>query len=205
MRHIATILCFASFACSHRPDTNARTADSSQAAMEPVSSPTSAETTSNLPSVPGPGEARHDGETPRDSSLVGADHKGNPTNNLNGSTTTPSKDDAAKTDPKDSSRPAAAQPDNTAINERDRNAQTATPLDQGNGQRDLDITQQIRKLVVGDKALSFTAKNVKIITQGGKVILRGPVNSAEERQTIDSAARKVAGANNVDNQLEVKK
>ena len=57
---------------------------------------------------------------------------------------------------------------------------------------------------MGDETLSFTAKNVKIITSNGKVTLRGPVNSASERATIDNFARRIAGERAVDNQLEVK-
>ena len=100
---------------------------------------------------------------------------------------------------------AGAQPDNTKVNERDRNTGTLTPGDQNNNENDLKITQQIRQAVMNDGSLSFTAKNVKIITQGGKVTLRGPVKTAEERSAIEAAARKVAGANQVDNQIEVKK
>jgi hypothetical protein len=101
------------------------------------------------------------------------------------------------------STPAA--PDNTKVNQRDRDDSAPTPIDQGNNASDLEITQQIRKAVVADDALSFSAKNVKIITTNGKVTLRGPVKSAEEREKIAAMARKVAGAANVDNQLEVAK
>jgi len=103
----------------------------------------------------------------------------------------------------DKPKDAAVAADNTKINKRDTNSSALTPLDQGNGQSDLDITQKIRQAVVGDGSLSFTAKNVKIITRGGKVTLRGPVNTAGERTAILAAAQKVAGASNVDNQLEV--
>lgn len=95
--------------------------------------------------------------------------------------------------------------DNTKRNERDRSSAALTPMDQGGGQTDLKITQQIRQAVMADKSLSFTAKNVKIITSNGKVTLRGPVNSEQERSAIEAAARKVAGTTQVDNQLEVKK
>jgi len=101
--------------------------------------------------------------------------------------------------------PPAAAPDNTKVNERDRNSAALTPMDQGNGETDLKITQQIRRAVMADGTLSFTAKNVKIITQGGKVTLRGPVKSEQERNNIEAAARNVAGVAEVDNQLEVKK
>lgn len=100
---------------------------------------------------------------------------------------------------------ASVAPDNTKRNKQDAKGSPPTPLDQGEGQADLDITKKIRQAVVGDGSLSFTAKNVKIITRDGKVTLRGPVNTSEERSTIQAAAQKVAGPANVDNQLEVKK
>ena len=105
--------------------------------------------------------------------------------------------------PAPATAPAAA--DNTKVNERDTDDSALTPVDQGNNEADLETTQKIRKAVVGDGSLSFTAKNVKIITLNGKVTLRGPVKSAEEREKIAAAARKVAGPANVDNQLEVVK
>jgi hyperosmotically inducible protein len=92
---------------------------------------------------------------------------------------------------------------NTKINDRDRHG-ALTPMDQGGG-ADRDITAAIRRAVVGDKALSFTAKNVKIITVGGKVTLRGPVKSDEEKSAIEAKAKAANGVSSVDNQLEVKK
>ncbi|HEY3498190.1 MAG TPA: BON domain-containing protein [Polyangiaceae bacterium] len=95
------------------------------------------------------------------------------------------------------------QPDNTKVNERDTEAAALTPMDQGENSADLKITQQIRQAVMADGSLSFTAKNVKIITNNRKVTLRGPVKSAAERASIEAAARKFAGPGMVDNQLEV--
>jgi len=103
-----------------------------------------------------------------------------------------------------STRGGPKQPDNTAVNERDRNSSALTPMDQGNSESDRKITQQIRKSVIGDKSLSFTAKNVKIITKNGMVTLRGPVKSDAEKASIDASARQAAG-DHIDNQLEVKK
>jgi len=94
--------------------------------------------------------------------------------------------------------------DDTGKNVRDWEDNRMTPLDQSNSDRDLTITQQIRRTLMGDETLSFTAKNVKIITSNGKVTLRGPVNSSKERATIDNFARRIAGERAVDNQLEVK-
>ena len=109
--------------------------------------------------------------------------------------------DTTETQP--NAAPAGTKPDNTKINKRDADSAALTPLDQGNNESDLKVTQQIRQAVMADGSLSFTAKNVKIITQNGKVTLRGPVKTAAERTSIEGAARKVAGAGMVDNQLEV--
>jgi hyperosmotically inducible periplasmic protein len=98
--------------------------------------------------------------------------------------------------------PVAA--DNTRVNERDRSGESLTPTDQGGSEADRRMTQLVRQAVVKDDSLSFTAKNVKIITQNGKITLRGPVNTTQERTTIESAARKVAGTYQIDNLLEVK-
>ena len=94
--------------------------------------------------------------------------------------------------------------DNTEKNERDRAGETKTPGDQSNTPEDLKITQAIRQAVVKDESLTMTAKNVKIITAGGQVTLRGPVNSAEEKMKIEKLAKSAAGEAKVDNQLEVK-
>ncbi len=92
---------------------------------------------------------------------------------------------------------------NTKVNDRDRHG-ALTPTNQGGG-NDRDITAAIRRAVVSDGSLSFTAKNVKIITTGGKVTLRGPVKSDQERSAIEAKAKSTAGVSEVDNQLEVKK
>jgi len=99
--------------------------------------------------------------------------------------------------------PPSTAPDNTKVNQRDTSGAAMTPIDQGENATDLKLTQQIRQAVMGDSSLSFTAKNVKIITLNRKVTLRGPVKTAAERSSIEAAARKVAGAGMVDSQLEV--
>ena len=59
-----------------------------------------------------------------------------------------------------------------------------TPLDQSNDPKDMKITQKIRKALVADDSLSTNAKNIKIITVHGKVILRGPVATVHEKTKI---------------------
>ncbi len=95
--------------------------------------------------------------------------------------------------------------DNSAQNVRDRYNRSLTPLDQGNSKADINITAQIRKEITAAKDMSVNAKNVKIITNQGRVTLRGPVNSAEEKRFIGDIAGRIARSDNVDNQLEVKR
>lgn len=92
--------------------------------------------------------------------------------------------------------------DNTARNQHGSGA--PTPLDQSNASSDVEITQSIRQKVIDSDQLSFNAKNVKIITVGGKVTLRGPVETFEERTIIERSARAVPGVVRIDNQLSVK-
>jgi hyperosmotically inducible periplasmic protein len=94
--------------------------------------------------------------------------------------------------------------DNTKVNQRDRNKAEATADRAKDNVNDREIMQKIRKAVVDDKALSTYAHNVKIVSQKGKVTLKGPVRSDEEKQTIERMATEVAGAGNVTNQLTIK-
>jgi hyperosmotically inducible protein len=93
--------------------------------------------------------------------------------------------------------------DNTKVNERDRNTAALTPGDQGENEVDRTITQKIRQGVMKNDALSMTAKNVKIITAGSVVTLRGPVKSDKEKADIAAIATGTDGVKRVDNQLEI--
>jgi osmotically-inducible protein OsmY len=92
--------------------------------------------------------------------------------------------------------------DNTAVNQRDRDSSTKTAIDQNENKADIKTTADIRKAIV-DSDLSVTARNVKIITQDGRVTLRGPVKSTDEKQRIEQIASGIAGTGKVDSQLEV--
>lgn len=93
--------------------------------------------------------------------------------------------------------------DNTKLNERDRNGATLTPGDQNNNKPDIAITAQVRKQLMSDDALSTDAKNVKVVTQGGVVVLRGTVKSDAEKSAVGSKASGVAGVKSVENDLDV--
>ena len=64
--------------------------------------------------------------------------------------------------------------------------------------------QKIRKSVVDDKSLSSYAHNVKIIARGGKVTLKGPVRSEDEKRSIEEKAADVAGSGNVTSEITIK-
>ena len=95
--------------------------------------------------------------------------------------------------------PQQTPPDNTKQNKD----QSPTADDQKMNPADRAITQKIRKALHDDNSLSTYAHNVKIITQDGKVTLRGPVRSEDEKANIEAKAVAVAGAGNVTDQLEV--
>lgn len=93
---------------------------------------------------------------------------------------------------------------NTALNKRDRDDKTKTPLDQGSSKSDVEITSQIRRAIVAKANMSVNAQNVKIITLNGQVTLRGPVNTADEKRIIGEIAGQTVHTDKVDNQLDLK-
>jgi hyperosmotically inducible periplasmic protein len=111
----------------------------------------------------------------------------------------------AKPTPRDPATAAdATAADNTKQNSSDQNKNTETAEKQSNSTDDLALTQKIRQALMKDGTLSMNAKNAKIIAQDGKITLKGPVDSQQEKDTIGAAAGEMAGKYKVDNQLEVK-
>lgn len=74
---------------------------------------------------------------------------------------------------------------------------------QSNVPSDLDLTKRIRRALAADKSLSTYARNVKIITSGGKVALTGPVRTVEEKKAVEAKAAEIAGGEHVVSQLSV--
>jgi osmotically-inducible protein OsmY len=97
-----------------------------------------------------------------------------------------------------------AQPaDNTKINQRDRSQKELTADQQGETKQDREITQKIRRAIVNDKSLSTYAHNVKIITVGGMVTLKGPVKSEEEKRAIEEKATQIAGNEKIKSEIDI--
>jgi osmotically-inducible protein OsmY len=64
--------------------------------------------------------------------------------------------------------------------------------------------RKIRRALMEDKSLSTYAHNVKVISQNGKVTLKGPVRSEEEKSTVESKANEIAGSGNVTSEITVR-
>jgi hyperosmotically inducible periplasmic protein len=106
--------------------------------------------------------------------------------------------------PRDPAASDSTEADNTKGNSSEQNKKTDTAEKQSNSKSDLALTQKIRQAVMKDGSLSMNAKNAKIIAQDGKITLKGPVDSQQEKDTIAAKAGEIAGKDKVDNQLEVK-
>jgi hyperosmotically inducible protein len=91
-------------------------------------------------------------------------------------------------------------PDNSKANQ---NTNAPTADQQKMNPADRDLTKKIRMALHDDKSLSTYAHNIKIISQDGKVTLRGPVRSDDEKAAIEAKAVEVAGQGNVSNHLKV--
>jgi|GEM_PF-3248391 len=94
--------------------------------------------------------------------------------------------------------------DNTAVNQRDSDGGTKTPFDQSNTTADTELVAKLRSEVLKIDKLSINGRNIKIITNDGKVVLRGPVESAAEHDSILKVVNGIAGESNVTDDLEVK-
>ena len=95
------------------------------------------------------------------------------------------------------------QSDNTKMNKGDANKDATTADQQKMNPSDRAITQKIRAEIMKDKSLSTYAHNVKIITQDGKVTLKGPVRTQEEKASVEGKATTVAGNGNVTNLIDI--
>jgi osmotically-inducible protein OsmY len=93
--------------------------------------------------------------------------------------------------------------DNTKMNQRDRQPSELTADQQKENSSDRELAQKIRQSFVHDKSLSTYAHNVKVIAEDGKVTLKGPVRSEEEKNALAAKAADIAGSSNVENQLNV--
>lgn len=94
-------------------------------------------------------------------------------------------------------------PDNTKNNQGDAASGAMTADHQKMNPADRETSRQIRSSLMKDKNLSTYSHNIKIITQDGKVTLKGPVRSDDEKANIEAKAAAVVGADNVTSMLTI--
>lgn len=79
-----------------------------------------------------------------------------------------------------------------------------TADDQGSTtQRDTELTRQVRERIMQDGGLSTAAKNITIVTVGGRITLSGTVATQAEKAKVESIAKTVSGASSVTNQTVI--
>jgi hyperosmotically inducible periplasmic protein len=98
----------------------------------------------------------------------------------------------------------AQEPDNTSTNKQETQPGSATADQQAETPADRDMAKKIRKSITDDSSLSTYAHNVKVIVRNGVVVLKGPVQSEDEKKAVAAKAEMIAGAGNVKNRLTVK-
>jgi osmotically-inducible protein OsmY len=101
-----------------------------------------------------------------------------------------------------SKNPAA---DNSHQNRAGHEGSGLNASDQGSSEKDIELTRKIRSSLVEDSTISMMGHNVKIITNKGEVVLKGPVQNLQEKQLIESKARSLLTKNEtLQSYLEVK-
>jgi hypothetical protein len=78
-----------------------------------------------------------------------------------------------------------------------------SPDDKAESAQDREALREIRALVASDPALASSASHLVIVARGGRIWLRGQVNTAAQRAAIEKAARQAAGVIDVRNELAV--
>lgn len=95
-------------------------------------------------------------------------------------------DSGATAQPKQEEQMARLAPRKGEGNARQQ-AESVTPLDQSASEDDVAVTQRIRQALLKED-LSFAAKNVLVITEADRVVLKGQVRSQAEAERIKGIA-----------------
>ena len=82
-----------------------------------------------------------------------------------------------------------------------KKAESVTPLDQSESEADIAVTQRIRQALLRED-LSFSAKNVLVITEADHVVLKGKVRSPSEAERVKGIAATIT-TKRIEDVLEV--
>ncbi len=97
----------------------------------------------------------------------------------------------------------ATKADNSEQNKGSTQKDAVTAEKQGNRKSDVEALAEIRKTIVGTDGLSMDAKNAKILYSKGRVTLKGPVVSEDEKNKVEELAKGCAGVTSVKNMLTI--
>ncbi len=97
----------------------------------------------------------------------------------------------------------ATKADNSEQNKGAARQDAVTAEKQGNEKSDVEALAEIRKAIVGTDGLSMDAKNAKILYSKGRVTLKGPVTSEDEKSKLEELAKACAGVTSVKNMLTI--
>ncbi len=103
-------------------------------------------------------------------------------------------------------RGTASQPAPTMNHQGTTAPQGTTATDQNmNNRSDTELTRMVREKIMADNTLSAKAKNITIVTNSGRITLRGQVTTPQEKAKVEDIAKRTAGAMGVDNQTTINK
>lgn len=97
----------------------------------------------------------------------------------------------------------APKADNTAQNHGALENDSVTAEKQKNYKSDVKVLARLRRSIMDEKGLSMDAQNVKILYSDGQVILRGPVNSENEKSRIEAVIKNCSDVTSIKNELTV--
>ncbi len=93
--------------------------------------------------------------------------------------------------------------DNTAQNRGATEKNAVTAEKQKSNKDQVNVLAEIRRNIVNAPGLSMDAKNVKILYSKGLVTIRGPVDSADEKATVEDLVKKCDAVGHVKNLLTI--
>jgi osmotically-inducible protein OsmY len=96
---------------------------------------------------------------------------------------------------------AAGTPPSKSRADDNKHAESVTPVDQSGTEAALAITQRIRQALLRED-LSFAAKNVLVITEADRVVLKGQVRSPAEAERVKGIAGSIT-TKRIEDVLEV--
>lgn len=98
----------------------------------------------------------------------------------------------------------AVKADNTKQNRGALEENAVVANKQGNGKEQIKILANIRRVIMRQKDLSMNAKNIKILVSDSNfAVLRGPVDSAAEKERVEELVKKCKGVTGIKTELSI--